>query len=100
MAEADDSLMLAILKELRADMRQQRALLLQLSEASRRHDRRFDDMKRRFGDVERRISDTRAELELMLKAELLGSLTHFETQMDERIAQLENRVSALEHPHG
>ena len=36
----------------------------------------------------------------MLKAELLGSLTHFETQMDERIAQLENRVSALEHPHG
>ncbi len=99
MAEADDSLMLAILKELRADMRQQRTLLLQLSEASRRHDRRFDDIERRFGDVERRISDTRAELELMLKAELLGSLTHFETQMDERIARLEDRVSALERPH-
>ncbi len=99
MAEADDSLMLAILKELRADMRQQRTLLLQLSEASRRHDRRFDDIERRFGDVERRISDTRAELELMLKAELLGSLTHFETQMDERISQLENRVSVLERPH-
>ncbi len=93
MAEADDSLMMAILKELRADTRQHRTLLLQLSEASRRHDRRFDD-------IERRISDARAELELMLKAELLGSLTHFETQMDERIAQLENRVSALEHPHG
>ncbi len=93
MAEADDSLMLAILRELRAEMRQQRMLLLQLSEAVHR-------LERRFGDIERRISDTRAEIELMLKAELLGSLTHFETQMDERIAELEDRVSALERPHG
>jgi hypothetical protein len=85
MAEADDSLMLAILRELRAEMRQQRTLLLQLTEAVHR--------------LERRISDTRAEIELMLKAELLGSLTHFETQMDERIARLEDRVSALERPH-
>ncbi len=92
MAEADDSLMLAILRELRAEMRQQRMLLLQLSEAVHR-------LERRFGDIERRISDTRAEIELMLKAELLGSLTHFETQMDERIARLEDRVSALERPH-
>ncbi len=92
MAEADDSLMLAILRELRAEMRQQRTLLLQLSEAVHR-------LERRFGDIERRISDTRAEIELMLKAELLGSLTHFETQMDERIARLEDRVSALERPH-
>jgi hypothetical protein len=72
MAEADDSLMLAILRELRAEMRQQRTLLLQLSEAVHR-------LERRFGDIERRISDTRAEIELMLKAEPLGSLTHFET---------------------
>ncbi len=93
MAEADDSLLLAIVGELRAEMRQQRTLLLQLSEAVHR-------VERRFGDIERRISDTRAEIELMLKAELLGSLTHFETQMDERIAQLEDRVSALERPHG
>ena len=93
MAEADDSLLLAIVRELRAEMRQQRTLLLQLSEAMHR-------VERRFGDIERRISDTRAEIELMLKAELLGSLTHFETQMDERIAQLEDGVSALERPHG
>jgi chromosome segregation ATPase len=99
MAEADDSLMLTILKELRADMRQQRTLLLQLAEAAHRHDRRFDEVERRFGEVERRISDTRAEIELMLKAELLGQLTHFETRMDERIAQLEDRLSALERPH-
>ena len=56
-------------------------------------------MERLFGDVERRISDTRAEIELMLKAELLGSLRHFETQMDERTGRPEDRVSALERPH-
>jgi len=70
MAEADDSLMLAILRELRAEMRQQRTLLLQLSEAVHR-------LERRFGDIERRISDTRAEIELMLKAELLGTADAF-----------------------
>jgi len=35
----------------------------------------------------------------MLKAESLGRLTHFDTQMDERIAQLEDRLSAAERPH-
>ena len=53
-------------------MPQQRTLPLQLSEAAHR-------LERRFGDIERRISDARAEIELMLKAEMLGSLTHFET---------------------
>ena len=56
MPEADNSLMLTILEELRADVRQQRTLLLQL-EAGRRHDRRFGEVERRFGDIERRISD-------------------------------------------
>jgi hypothetical protein len=46
MPEADSSPMLTILKELRADMRQQRTLLLQLAEAARRRDRRFDDLER------------------------------------------------------
>jgi predicted nucleic acid-binding Zn-ribbon protein len=99
MPEADDSPMMTILKELRAEMRQQRTLLLQVAEAVHRHDRRFDEMERRFGDIERRISDTRAEIELMLKAERLGRLTHFEAQMDERIAQHQDRLSALERPH-
>ncbi len=73
MAEPDNSPMVTILRELRADMRQQRALLLQVAEATHR-------LERRFGDIERRISDTRDEIELTLKAELLGSLTRFETR--------------------
>ena len=85
----DDSLMLSILKELRAEMRDHRTLLLQLAEASRRHDRRFSDL-------ERRLSDMGGELELMLKSELMGRLTHFETQIDEKLAQLSDRLHAIE----
>ena len=40
---------------------------------------RFDDIDRRFASIERRIGETRDEIELMLKSELLGHLTHFET---------------------
>jgi hypothetical protein len=63
MAEPNNSLMLAVVRELRAEMQQHRTMLFQVIEVLRRHDRRF-------GDIERRISDTRAEIELMLKAEL------------------------------
>ena len=87
--------MMTILEGIRADMRRRRTVLLQVAEAVRRHDRRFDEMERRFGDVERRISDTGAEIELMLKAKLLGRLTHFEARMDERIARFEGRLAAI-----
>jgi predicted nucleic acid-binding Zn-ribbon protein len=93
MTEADNALMLAIPRELRAELRQHRTMLLQLVDATRRHDRRFEE-------IETRISDTRAEIELMLKAELFGRLTHFETQMDERLAQLSDRLSVVERREG
>ena len=94
MAEADNSLTLTILKELQGDMRQHRTMLLQVVELLRRHDRRFDEI-----DAFASSRCSGPDLELMLKAELLGRLTHFETQMDERIAQLEDRLSAVERPH-
>jgi uncharacterized protein YhaN len=70
MTVADFSLAVSILKEIRAELREHRAMLLQLVDASRRHDRRFEE-------VERRIADTRGEIELMLKGELLGRLLAF-----------------------
>jgi chromosome segregation ATPase len=100
MTEADNALMLAIPRELRAELRQHRTMLLQLVDATRRHDRRFEEIEQRFGQIEGRISDMRAEIELMLKAELFGRLTHFETQMDERLAQLSDRLSAVERREG
>ncbi len=96
MPDPDETLTLSILKEIRAEQRDHRSLLLQLAESSRRHDRRFNDMERRFSDIERRIGDLSGELELMLKSELMGRLTHFETLIDERLAVLSDRMQAVE----
>ncbi len=49
-----------------------------------------------LGEISRRISESGDEIELTVKAERTGLLTHFETQIDERIAQLGDRISALE----
>lgn len=64
-------------------------MLLQLVDANRRQDRRFEELDRRIGD-------TRDEIELMLKGEMIGRLTHFETRIDERLEALAERVKALE----
>lgn len=105
MTDADNSLMLSILKDLRAEMRQHHDLLLQLVDAGKRHDRRFDTIDHRFNhveqrisDVEQRIGDSRGELELMLKGELLGRLTHFETRIDERLAEFEEKLNGPTTP--
>lgn len=59
MVSADDTLLLSILKEIRAELREHRTLLLQLVDANQRSNTRFDI-------VERRIGDLRPDLELML----------------------------------
>jgi hypothetical protein len=52
-------------------------------------------------DTKRRIVEQRDDLELMIKAELMGRPGHFETQLDHRLARIEDRVAALEHrPNG
>ena len=96
MPSPDDSLMLSILKEIRVELRDHRTLLLQLADGLRRHDRRLNEMERRFSDLEHRMGDLTSELELMLKSELMGRLTHFETQIDEKLAQLSDRLHAVE----
>lgn len=94
MTDADNSSMLTILKELRTDVKQHQSPLLQQIDAERRHMRRFSDVEGRFSDIERRINDLVPELELMLKGELMGRLTHFETQIDHRFDQLAARIDA------
>ena len=89
MPHPDDALMLSISKDIRVELRDHRTLLLQLADGLRRHDRRFNDMERRLGDLS-------AELELMVKSELMGRLSHFETQIDEKLAQLSDRSHAIE----
>ena len=90
MADADQSLTLAVLKEIRVEMNDMRDsnrklqdLLLQSIDSNRRH----------FDAIQQQIKISAADLELMLKGELMGRLTHFETKIDHRIAELEERWS-------
>ncbi len=96
MPNPDHSLMLSILTEIRPELRNHGILLLQLADGLRRHDRSFSDMDRRFSDLEHRIGDKTGELELMVKSEPMGWLTHFETQIDEKWTRPLDRLDALE----
>ncbi len=71
-------MVLRLLRDIRREMTDQRALLLALVEQGQR--------------LERRISETRDDIELMLKAELMGRLGNFETRFEQRLDDLERRT--------
>ncbi|KAB2918483.1 MAG: hypothetical protein F9K29_07910 [Hyphomicrobiaceae bacterium] len=78
MAEVpDNALLLAVLQEIRQEQNKQRALLLQTVDYLRKMEQRLDA----------RIVAARDDLELMLKSELMGSLTHFETKIEGLLAR-------------
>lgn len=110
MAEnVDNGLMLEILKEIRKDQleakkeqRDQRTLLLLVSERVDKLDRhveaRFHGVENRFLGIERkllnleeRMSSLKDDLYLMVKSELMGALTNFQNKIeiyvDQRLAE-------------
>lgn len=98
MAETvDNTLMIEILRDLQKQMREQRVLAVQTSEAVRKLTQYVENgflaNRREFLDVAERMKAHKDDLELMLKAELMGTLTHFqtriETYLDERLAARE-----------
>jgi hypothetical protein len=86
-------------RALRKEVSDIRSLGLQTIEYARRIERRIDE-------VERRVRDQRDDLELMIKAELGGGLANMQTQLENHlqpikdkllgIDSLEDRVQALE----
>lgn len=89
MAEPTDNLILELLRAIRREVADIRALTLQNTEYNRR-------LERRIGGVEQRIEDLKDDLELMIKAELMGRLSHFETLFDHRLDALAERVAGIE----
>jgi hypothetical protein len=92
MAEtADNTLMLEILKDIRKEQNNQRTLLRQTVDAVRRLQHyvkeKFLNIEERFVDMERRMKAHKDDLELMLKPELLGSMTHFQTKIENCVEQ-------------
>lgn len=91
----DNSLLVALLRDIRKEQADQRTLLLNLVDYTRKMEQRiearFTVLESRITGLEARLVAFRDDLELMLKSELMGRLTHFETQIDHRLAELESR---------
>jgi hypothetical protein len=62
----DEDIRVVLLRDIRREMTDQRTLLLALVDQGQR--------------LERRISETKDDIELMLKAELMGRMGNFETR--------------------
>ncbi len=81
----DNKLLLPALRDIRRDQRETKELLLALTkhvfEVEKRVAKRIDDMNKRFDEV-------KDDLEIMLKSELMGRLSHFETRIDQKIEEL------------
>src|SRR5262245_22987077 len=102
---ADSTLMLEILKEIRKEQREfskelrdlrtetrdQRTLLLLTSETvaklHRYTEEGFFASKRGFLNIEERMKSHKDDLEMMVKAELLGSLAQFQTRIENYVEQ-------------
>lgn len=86
MAETVDN---TLLLEIRKEQRDQRSLLLQTSEYVRKlgqhTETRLLAIERKILNVEERMSALKDDLELMIKSELMGSLTNFETRIENLI---------------
>lgn len=78
MSDQSENVVLRLLRDIRREMTDQRSLLLALVEQGQR--------------LERRISETRDDIELMLRAELMGRLGNFETRFEQRLDDLEHRT--------
>ncbi len=94
---------LSAIKEMQRTLNSQQTLMLQLFRNSERIERRVDGFDRRFGDIDRRIDETnvrltemKEEFSLILKMELGGALTHFETRLDARLERIEDRLENIE----
>ena len=87
MAETDNGeLVLRILREIRAEQAQHRTLILQSIDASRRIEQRLDA---RIAALDLHVTGLRDDLELLIKSEIMGRMTNFETKFEHRLDKLE-----------
>ncbi len=74
----DNKLLLSTLRDIRRDQRETKELLVALT-------KHVSELEKRLA---RRVDDVKDDLEIMIKSELMGRLTHFETRIDEKIEEL------------
>jgi hypothetical protein len=87
MVETDNGeLVLRILREIRAEQAQHRTLILQSIDASRRIEQRLDA---RITALDLHVTGLRDDMELLIKSEIMGRMTNFETKFEHRLDKLE-----------
>ncbi|MGO8839976.1 MAG: hypothetical protein ACLPWS_15270 [Rhodomicrobium sp.] len=92
----DNKLLLSTLRDIRRDQRDTKELLVALTkhvfDVEKRLAKRIDDVEtrlaKRIDDMNKRFDESKDDLEIMIKSELMGRLTHFETRIDEKIEEL------------
>lgn len=59
-------------------------------------DRHVDEVSRRVGEVDRRMGELKDDLEVMIRAELMGQNAMLRAELGSRFDALEDRVTLLE----
>jgi len=91
MAETDEgSLVLRILREIRSEQSQHRTLIRQTIDTLPRMEQRLDA---RTTALDLRVAGLSDDLELMIKSEVMGRMTNFETKYEHRLDKLEETTS-------
>ncbi|MBY4641566.1 hypothetical protein K6L44_16570 [Gluconacetobacter entanii] len=78
-----NSLILEQLRLIRKEIADLRTVTLANADRSRR--------------LERRLEEMRDDIELMMKAELMGRLGHFEAQVENRLDAMSDRIGEITH---
>lgn len=74
----DNKLLLSTLRDIRRDQRETKELLVALT-------KHVSELEKRLA---RRVDDVKDDLEIMIKSELMGRLTNYETRIDQKIEEL------------
>ena len=82
MSESPDNFVPRLLRDIRREMTDQRTLLLAIVDQGQR-------LERRMGELDRRMGEMKDDIELMLKAELMGRMGNFESRFEDRLDRLE-----------
>jgi hypothetical protein len=85
MPEVSLEMLQALMQKMLNETGDLKGLVLALTEQQRR-------LERRIGDVDRRLGEVRDDIEVMLKAELMGRMGHFETRIEARLEAIEARL--------
>lgn len=84
MSDQPENIVMRLLRDIRRDVTDQRTLLLALVGQGHR-------LERRMGELDRRMGEVKDDIELMLKAELMGRVGNFETRFEARLDDLERK---------